>query len=140
MYGKQKNLIIICLLFLCFCPELAAPVRQSYTIIENAPVNPYKKLVAAIGMVETQCDPLAYNPTEGAAGILQIRPVRLVEYNRRTGSSYTRKDLFDRQVSEKIFLYFAESIGPYNIELIARRWNGSGALTDNYWRKVRKYL
>jgi hypothetical protein len=104
------------------------------------PVEPYKKLVYAIAMVETGCDTLAYNPLEGAAGIFQIRPVRLVDYNRRTGNSYNRQDLYDYEVSEKIFLYFASNIGPYNFEKIARRWNGSGKMTDYYWSRTKAYL
>ena len=50
------------------------------------------------------------------------------------------KDLFDYEVSEKIFLYFADRIGPYNAELIARKWNGSGHRTIFYWNRIREYL
>ena len=97
-------------------------------------------LVFAVEMVETKGDTLAYNPLEEAVGILQIRPIRLIDYNKRTGSSLTREDLFNYEISEQIFLYFADQIGPYNLELIARKWNGSGHLTSNYWERVRLYL
>ena len=66
----------------------------------------YKQLVLAIGMVETKRDTLAYNPVEEAAGYFQIRPIRLLDYNNRTGSNYTMKDLFNYEISEKIFLYY----------------------------------
>lgn len=94
----------------------------------------------AIAFVETKSDTLAYNPIEAASGIFQIRPVRLNDYNRRTGSRITRQDLFDYGTSEKIFLYFADQIGPYNLELIAKKWNGSGHLTINYWKRIKQYL
>jgi hypothetical protein len=75
-----------------------------------------------------------------AAGYFQIRPIRLIDYNKRTGSYYTRKDLFNYKVSEKIFLYYASQIGPYDLEQIARKWNGSGRNTIYYWSRVKKYL
>jgi hypothetical protein len=103
-------------------------------IIEQTPIEPYKQLAFAVGMVETKCDTLAYNPLEEAVGVFQIRPIKLVEYNKRTGSNYRREDLFNYKTSEKIFLYFADQIGPYNLELIAKKWNGSGHMTINYWQ------
>jgi hypothetical protein len=113
---------------------------KSIIVFEPLPVEPYKQLALAIGLVETKCDTLAYNPVEKAVGIFQIRPIRLIDYNNRTGSRYSRKDLFNYDISEKIFLYYANQIGPYNLELIAKKWNGSGHLTTNYWHRIKKYL
>jgi hypothetical protein len=103
-------------------------------------VNPFGKLIFAIGMVETKLDTLAYNPAEEAVGYFQIRPIRLLDYNMRTGSSYTMRDMYDYHIAEKIFLYYASRIGPYNNEKIAKNWNGSGKMTRVYWDKVRKHL
>lgn len=91
-------------------------------------------------MVETKNDTLAYNPEEEATGYFQIRPVRLKEYKRLTGSSYTIKDMFNYKKSEEVFLYFADRIGPYNFEQIARSWNGSGSMTTSYWHRIRALL
>jgi len=91
-------------------------------------------------MVETKYDTLAYNTEEEATGYFQIRPVRLKEYNRLTGSSYTIKDMFNYKKSEKVFLYFADRIGPYDFEQIARSWNGSGSMTTSYWNRIRALL
>ena len=85
-------------------------------------------------------DTMAYNPLEQAAGIFQIRPIRLTEYNKRTGRNYKMKDLYDYDISEKIFLYFADLIGPYDFEQIARKWNGSGHMTTYYWNRIKQYL
>jgi hypothetical protein len=139
----MKNIlkkIVTITFFLFFAIRLFAPTR-GFLIIETAsPVEPFKNLVHAIGMVETQYDTLAYNPLEEAAGYFQIRPIRLMDYNIRTGSSYTMNDLFNYNISEKIFLYYAAQIGPYNFERIARMWNGSGEGTTLYWEQVKKYL
>jgi hypothetical protein len=91
-------------------------------------------------MVETQYDTLAYNPLEEAAGYFQIRPIRLMDYNNRTGNDYSLLDLFDYKISEKIFLYYATEIGPYDFERIAKTWNGSGNSTILYWEQVKKFL
>ena len=103
-------------------------------------MEPYKNLIHAIGMVETQFDTLAYNPLEEAVGYFQIRPIRLEDYNSRTGSTYSRQDLFNYYISEKIFLYYATEIGPYDFERIAKTWNGSGKNTILYWDQVKKFL
>jgi hypothetical protein len=117
-----------------------APSRESLVIFQSTPVQPYKRLIHAIGIVETKCDTLSYNPVEKATGYFQIRPVRLEDYNKRTGSHLKMKDLFNYKISEKIFLYYARKIGPYDPEKIARSWNGSGHKTAYYWDRVKRYL
>jgi hypothetical protein len=140
MNCNLKKIKIICFLLFLFSLRVSAPSAISLTVLEPAPIEPYMHLVFAVEMVETKGDTLAYNPLEEAVGILQIRPIRLIDYNKRTGSSLTREDLFNYEISEQIFLYFADQIGPYNLELIARKWNGSGHLTSNYWERVRLFL
>jgi hypothetical protein len=132
--------IVALTFFLFFALRVFAPTREFLIIESISPVEPFKTLVHAIGMVETQYDTLAYNPLEQAAGYFQIRPIRLQDYNIRTGNAYTMKDLFNYSISEKIFLYYAAEIGPYDFERISRMWNGSGESTQQYWEQVRKYL
>jgi hypothetical protein len=138
MITIRKILIITGLLFLTF--RALAPDRKSLIVFDADPINPYQKLIYAVGMVETKCDTLAYNPVEHAVGYFQIRPVRLKDYNNRTGSSYTMKDMFNYNIAEKIFLYYAFQIGPNDFEKIARKWNGSGVRTTYYWNQVKKFL
>jgi hypothetical protein len=140
MYSNLRKIEIIGFFLFIFSLQISAPVWRSMTIYKVQPIEPYKKLVFAIGMVETKCNTMAFNPLENAAGCFQIRPIRLIEYNRKTGNKYTRQDLFNYAVSEKIFLYFADKIGPYNPELIARKWNGSGKLTTAYWARIKLLL
>lgn len=126
--------------FLSLAFKVFAPAKEGFIVVRNSPIEPFKSLIHAVGMVETQYDTLAYNPTEEAVGYFQIRPIRLEDYNIRTGSNYSMNDLFNYSISEKIFLYYAAEIGPYNFEKIARNWNGSGSSTNQYWDSVKKYL
>jgi hypothetical protein len=139
----MKNIlkkIVAFTLVLFFALRVFAPTREFLIIHSTSPATPFKPLIHAIGMVETQFDTLAYNPLEQAAGYFQIRPIRLLDYNIRTGSNYTMQDLFNYNISEKIFLYYAAVIGPYDFERIAKMWNGSGASTLSYWEQVKKFL
>jgi hypothetical protein len=140
MTSLVKKVMYIILLLSILTNRLSAPSRESTIIFGPAPVNPYTELIYAIGMVETGCDTLAYNPIEEAAGFLQIRPIRLEDYNKRTGSNIKSRDLYNYEISKKIFLYYAEKIGPYDFEKIARKWNGSGHSTIHYWTRIKKYL
>jgi hypothetical protein len=120
--------------------KVFAPSRNALVIINTSPTDPFRNLIHAVGMVETKFDTLAYNPVEEAVGYFQIRPIRLKDYNKRTRSHYKKNDLYNYDISEKIFLYYASEIGPYNFERIAKEWNGSGKMTIQYWKKVKKYL
>jgi hypothetical protein len=140
MNSDLRKIFIITGILLYFSQQVSAPESKYLAIFEQAPVEPYKKLAYAIGMVETKGDTLAFNPKEEAAGYFQIRPIRLIDYNKRTGNSYTMQSLFRFETSEKIFLYFADLIGPYNLEQIARKWNGSGDQTVFYWNRIKKFL
>ena len=134
----KKIVTITFLLALAF--KVFAPTSESMILVKPLPVEPFKTLIHAIGLVETQFDTLAYNPLEEAVGYFQIRPIRLADYNNRTGSTYSMNDLFNYYISEKIFLYYAAEIGPYDFERIARAWNGSGESTNLYWEQVKKFL
>lgn len=134
----KKIVLLIFLLLLAL--RAFAPSNRSLVIILTAPDEPFKNLISAIGMVETKFDTLSYNPVEKAVGYFQIRPIRVLDYNKRTGNSYSMKDMFDYKISEKVFLYYASQIGPYNLERIAKKWNGSGKVTFEYWNQVKKFL
>ena len=134
----KRMVIIIC--FSVVSVNLFAPVSGGLVVEVTEPLNPFDKLIYAIGMVETKLDTLAYNPEEKATGFFQIRPIRLRDYNERTGSNYKLGDMYDYEKAEKVFLYYASQIGPYNFEKIAKNWNGSGRKTRIYWSKVRKLL
>lgn len=134
-----KKIVLVAFLLLSALRAFA-PTNRTLVIFTAAPEEPFKKLIYAIGMVETKFDTLSYNPVEEAAGYFQIRPIRVLDYNQRTGSRYSLNDMFDYNISEKVFLYYASQIGPYNFERIAKKWNGSGKITIEYWDQVKKHL
>lgn len=140
MPSNLRRIVLFVFLLLSFEFRVSAPNRESLIILDSRPIEPYKRLIYAIGMVETRCNNLTYNPIEEAVGYFQIRPIRLKDYNKRTGNNYTMNDLFNHKISEKIFLFYAEQIGPYDFEKIARNWNGSGSRTIHYWNRIKKYL
>jgi hypothetical protein len=131
---------IIFKILLFWNTELFAPTSPALPVEIKPAAEPFRSLIRAIGIVETGLDTTAYNPLEEAAGYFQIRPVRIEDYNRRTGSSYTLQDVYDYWIAEKIFLYYASKIGPYDFEKIAKNWNGSGSMTIDYWKKVKRQL
>ncbi|TFG43541.1 MAG: hypothetical protein E4H43_01585 [Bacteroidia bacterium] len=117
-----------------------APGVNSFVISGSAGINPFEDLIYATAMVETKGNPMAFNEFENAVGIFQIRQVKIDEYNKRTGNNYALSDMYDPELSEKIFLYFASLAGPYNLEKIAKAWNGSGPMTELYWKRIKEYL
>jgi len=139
MSSVIKKIVVIAILFTITLKGFA-PASNSMAIFESQRDEPFRKLINAIGMVETKFDTLAYNPEEEAVGYFQIRPIRVRDYNERTGSTYKTSDMYNYYISEKVFLYYASQIGPYNFEKIAKSWNGSGKKTIQYWMKVKKYL
>ena len=136
----MKKMTTMIALMMILSLKLLAPDLHQTVIVKDDPVKPFQKLIYAVGMTEGRCDTLAYNEKEGAVGFFQIRLVRLNDYNERTRSSYTMNDMYNYIIAEKIFLYYASDIGPYNLEKIARNWNGSGPMTITYWKKVKSYL
>jgi len=137
---NNLNRFYLLVIFLLSGIRVFAPDSNTLTIINESGIQPYSELMYATAMVETMGNTLAYNEFENAVGIFQIRQVRIDDYNRRTGSNYSLTDMFDRALSEKIFLYFASLYGPHELEKIAKAWNGSGPMTELYWKRIKEYL
>ncbi len=117
-----------------------SPVNNCITIYYPPPICPYEALLAATGLVESGNNPMAYNPLEQACGIYQIRFIRLLDYFQRTGKRYSLRDCFNPQISKEIYLYYASQYQPSEFETIARKWNGSGVKTIEYWQKIKSKL
>ena len=131
---------ILFIFFLLISIRVTAPDLNVVFIIMPEPVNAYDRLIKAVIQVESAGITRAYNHAEQATGPLQIRPIRLLDYNRRTRNNRTLEECYDMEVSKEIFLYYAKITGYPHYELIARNWNGSGKMTLEYWRKVKAYL
>ena len=101
---------------------------------------PISRLIKAVVIVESTGDTLAFNKLEEAYGAFQIRPIRILDYNRRTGKNYKIEDCYNYKISEEMFLYYAVMNNSFDYQSIARNWNGSGVMTLDYWKKVLKHL
>jgi hypothetical protein len=126
--------------FLLLTTRVLAPSITIGCILTAEPENPYDNLIRAVVQVESLGDTLAFNAKEEAIGAFQIRPIRILDYNRRTGSNYKLQNCINYELSKKIFLYYAHRTGLHDYEKIARNWNGSGKNTLDYWEKIKKYL
>jgi hypothetical protein len=128
------------MVFLLHTIKAAAPVLNMGIILVSQPITPYDRLVNAVFQVESKGDTLAYNIIEEAIGAFQIRPIRLKDFNQRTGNHLELTDCYNFQISKEIFLYYAVKIGFQDYESIARKWNGSGETTLDYWERVKSFL
>jgi hypothetical protein len=129
--------ILMLFVLLLVAVRVFAPASKVLYIVQAEAIKPYERLAFAVGMVESHCDTLAYNPVEQATGYFQVRPIRLRDYNQRTGSHLKMKDMYNYAKAKRVFMYYARD---GDLERIARSWNGSGKKTIEYWNKVKKFL
>jgi len=133
--------IILLLCIAIFSTQLGlSPPDKTLIILDRPPLEPFKALLEAVGMVESGNDPGAYNHGEMATGIYQIRPIRILDYNQRTGKNYKLSDCYDIQISKEVFLFYAHKKHFTDLENIAKDWNGSGEQTVVYWEKIKSIL
>ena len=130
------------LIFLLFLiPATLSPYGYDYVIIElHEGYNPYERIWEAVCFVESTNNPLAYNKTEQARGIVQIRPIKIDDYNRLTGSNIQYEDVFCPEISKEIFMWHMEQFPVGFWEEAVRRWNGSGKKSYVYLEKVKTRL
>jgi hypothetical protein len=117
-----------------------APRTKIITIAMTLPIEPFKTLMRATSWVESLDNPNALNHSEMAVGLFQIRPIRLKDYNARTGSRLKLKDCYNPDISKKIWLYYASQFHPEDQEKISKAWNGRGKSNEIYWQKIKKRL
>lgn len=137
---KTLTLILLCILTV----QLFAPYGRTMNallIIKEEPIREkivdYTPLIDAITWVEVKEGTDLYNEIEKAVGWFQIRPIRVRDYNKRTGSHYKLADFFDYELSKQMFLYYAKG---KTFEQASKDWNGSGPMTIEYWNKVKARL
>jgi len=138
LINRIKHLTLMLILMIFISPGILAPESHAVTLVEQSAINPYIELYQATCVVESNNNASAINYAEQAHGIVQIRQCKLNEYYRATGIRYSLKDCHREGVSKEIFMWHCMKY--IDIELSARRWNGSGPLTDKYWMKIKKQL
>lgn len=131
--------MIIMILLLSFFANLAAPPNNSIVIFEAKAVNPYNAILKACIQIESSGNRFAYNSKELAVGILQITPVRLLDFNRNTGKHYTQNDCYSIEVSKEIFFHYISKCDYRDIKSMAVAWNGV-SVRNKYYAKVKKLL
>jgi hypothetical protein len=133
----MKRIGLILILIMLSCRLFAPAERIVYVIIPEA-INPFIPLWDAVKMVETGNNADTINYLEQAYGSGQIRWSKLKDFNDATGRNYTLEDCLREPVSREIFLWHCSAY--YDIETAAMKWNGSGPMTVEYWKKVKKEL
>lgn len=109
------------------------------------------EILNAIIQQESGGDANAFNETENARGVLQIRPIMVRDVNRilaLQGSEmrYTHDDTWNRERSIEMFWIYHNNYNPgADAERIARTWNGgpdghTEPETLGYWNLVRLHL
>ena len=104
-------------------------------------------LIKAIIQIESNGRVAAYNPSEDAVGVLQVRPIMLREINRVVGyEKYKLSDRWDKMKSIAMFIDYQNYRNPnWDYELAARTWNGGHTgdtkyATISYWMKVKREI
>ena len=125
-------------------------INQATSSVEVARVslNPpiEDSLIAAIIYVESRGDSMAYNKSEDAVGVLQIRPIMLREVNRLLGyNKYKLSDRWNIAKSKEMFNIVKANIKNPTNERVARVWNGgyngnNKRATLPYWYKVKNQI
>jgi len=97
----MKRLLLITTLLMLFS-SLPAPGFPRLFIAVGEPVNPYSRIIKAVIAVESSNGTNLFNAKENAAGWFGIRPVRLKDYNEKTGKNITHAECFDYEVGKMI--------------------------------------
>ena len=134
----MKRFVIILCMGISFYLNSNPMSEASLSIPEATIIKPYEHIWKAVCTVESNGNVNAYNHKEQATGIVQIRPIKLKDYNHRTHSNYKLADCYKVDVSKKIFMYYAQKYNPNDHKHIAKDWNKSK--TDRYWNKVKKHI
>jgi hypothetical protein len=135
----MKKLLLISILCMVTLAGLSPPGKE-IIIPENKPIEPFLRLFRAISFVESHNDSLAYNKITEATGIVQITPILLKDYNRRTGKHYKLKDCYSPKISRIIFNFYCMKLPGIDFEKTSKKWNGSGKATEKYWQRVKSNL
>ena len=131
----MKTILTILLTFISL--NISAPPDDRIDILRFEPYNIYDKLIDAVVKVESGGDVYAFNASEGAVGAFQVRQCRIDHYNYLTGSKMSLADMYDYDKAKQVFLFFA--VGK-SFERASKEWNGSGYMTEIYWRKIKANL
>lgn len=102
-------------------------------------------IIKTFSKIESSYNPLIYNKEEGAAGLLQIRPIMLHHINKICNTTFTLQDRFDSLKSTQMFFLYQYYYNPQlKIENASRLWNAGDRgmhkpkSTQGYYERIRK--
>ena len=133
----MKLLTILILSLLSF--EVFAPGNNFVPVLTPEPSNPYLPILNACYAIESSNGVMLLNAKEDAAGPLGIRPIKIADYNRRTGKRITLNDRYNYEISKTIFLYYVSQCDYRDIKGMAIAWNGKSK-ENKYYSKIMKIL
>lgn len=129
----------VILILISFCALLSAPPHKTIPILVSEAVNPYTPIVRAVTLVESSGGVNMINKKENAVGHFGIRPIRLLDYNIRTGKTITHEQCYDYEIGKIIFMYYASQYDYRDIKGICVGWNGVSK-RNLYYQKIKKQL
>ena len=140
----MRKMVTIFISIFCF-QILTAPPNGAGVVFESERVNPFEDLWQATCFVESSGNRFAIGDNGKSYGIAQIQQSRIDDYYRRTGIRYTLQDMFDAEKSRSVFMYYAQTHGPYQQEVICREWNAGPRWrnikqTKDYWQKIQRRI
>jgi len=131
--------IIIITLFLALFQAICAPPLREAVICQPEEINPYEAITHAVTTIESSNGVNLCNAKEQAVGYFGIRPIRLEDYNKRTGQNITHAQCYDYEIGKRIFLYYASQVDYRDIKGICIAWNGK-SIYNKYFAKIKAVL
>ncbi len=119
----KKLLLLLCFGIISAIAGTPHDIKVIYLPFEP-PYRPFKTLYQAQGHVESSQRDSALNREEQAYGRVQIRAIRLRDFNRRTGKSYTLQDCYNEKISKEVWLFYATQFHYTENMAISKAWNG----------------
>jgi hypothetical protein len=127
------------ILILLISASLKAPSYPAIVIPAGEVINGYERIIRAVTTVESANGKYLLNEKEMAVGWFGIRPIRLLDYNQRTGKHITHEQCYEYETGRMIFLYYASQIHPSDIKAICINWNGVSK-KNLYYQKIKSIL
>jgi len=135
----MMKMITLTILIVLISQSVFAPAENYLYLEQGHTINPYLPIIKAVTAVESANGKYLLNEKENAVGWFGIRPVRLDDYNWRTGNNITHEQCYEYEVGKMIFLYYASQIDYRDIESICISWNGVSE-KNLYYKKILKAL
>ena len=132
----MKKMFTLILLFLPII--LYAPSMKYLNIPLRSEIKPFERLSWAVTIVESSGNNNALNEKEMAFGAFQIRQCLLSDFNRLSGKDYKLPEMYEYEKAKEVFIFFACMY--MDLEIISKKWNGSGEQTEVYWQKIKVLL